>query len=193
MSDQITVSREKLNALLFQLSTRFPDPDYHGPARPWWLAARSTVDVSPQPEPELAAINPQPLPPVVEVGRVLAQGVVAHIAELHELAVVLPEETGAHVVKRAEEHLITFVDDFCGSVPLRLLIQKYLIRPWPWPRPIPIPQPGPDPEPKPWWDAAALRAVIGQELLRVASQIGDERLRGALVDGGNRLIDAALG
>ncbi len=196
MSEQISVSRAQLVALVNSLSGGYPNPDDPGPPVPWWPWWRRAglggpwPDpwrwVGPQPEPELpraaglrqAAINPQPLPPEPDIVAALTRDVVDHVAGLYDTAAVLPEEISAHVRKHADARFAEYVDDFCGTERL-LEWLKHLQENRPRPS-VPLPHP------------YHLRAVIGAELLRVAPLMGDAGLRERFQAAGSRLVEMSL-
>lgn len=103
------------------------------------------------------ALNPQPIPPVDEMARLLAQSFVAEMAQLRSLADALPKESAGSVQARMASRTSEFLE-YCGTGALLQLLAELRRK---WGRPIG----GGDPPPRPnELDNALARLAIGAEL-----------------------------
>jgi hypothetical protein len=120
---------------------------------------------------ELAALNPQPLPPrdafAVNAARM------AH--ELVRIAI----ETEVRG-ESAAGFVTEFVDDWCGTP---------WPRKWPWPWPGPRPKEGSQPDP---WDVSVGRVVGATVLASAGGRLGETKLAGAFLNGAEKLAEAAV-
>lgn len=120
---------------------------------------------------ERAGLNPQPLPPAEAflVSAAETAHEIAHIAMHSEL-------TG----RSASDLVRELVDEWCGTPWPR----KF---PWPWPGPRPNEAPVPDP-----WIVSTGRMVAALVFAQVGSRLSDGDLAKSLMDGAERLNEAAI-
>jgi hypothetical protein len=125
---------------------------------------------------ETVELNPQPLPPRIEV-----QFAAAQVA--HEIALAAVAAAAAGNEEGAERIVMEAVDDWCGTPTGH--------RPIPWPRPWPFPFDllAPDPEP---WLVDTVRLVGALTLASVGAQVAEGPAREALGHGAERLLEVAL-
>lgn len=141
MSDTITISRTALISILNSFTgSQGPEGDPLPPG-PWDPVIRKAFNqirwqFGPLPDPWITsvsnpfsqvALNPQPLPPRLAYTTVLAQEMVNSIANLQDMAEILPEDAQARVGEIANRRLQLFFDDYCGTPPRK--------SPFPGPRP----------------------------------------------------------
>ena len=132
MSDTITISRKALVSILSSFISSYPNPeDDPLPPGPWDSVIRKVFNqilwqLGPQPEPWVigiqnplsqVALNPQPLPPRLAYTTVLAQEIVNSIANLQDIAEMLPEDAQGRVGEIANRRLQLFFDEYCGTPP----------------------------------------------------------------------------
>lgn len=125
---------------------------------------------------EEVELQPQPLPPVerFQVGAALMTRRFVQLAIESEIQ------------GRAASRIISeMVDDWCGTWP----------RNWPHLHPSPSPEPGPRPDeaplPEPWL-AQTGRMAGALVLANIGSRLTNGELRNTMLDGAQRLSDAAL-
>jgi hypothetical protein len=123
---------------------------------------------------EAVELNPQPLPPRIEV-----QFAAARVANEIALAAVAAAAAGNE--EGAERIVMEAVDDWCGTPSGH--------RPIPWPGPWPFPSVDPDPHP---WLVDTVRLVGALTLASVGAQVAEGTAREALGKGAERLLDVAL-
>jgi hypothetical protein len=123
---------------------------------------------------EAVELNPQPLPPKIEV-----QFAAARVANEIALAAVAAAAAGNE--EGAERIVMEAVDDWCGTPSGH--------RPIPWPGPWPFPSVDPDPHP---WLVDTVRLVGALTLASVGAQVAEGTAREALGKGAERLLDVAL-
>jgi hypothetical protein len=123
---------------------------------------------------EAVALNPQPLPPRIEL-----QFAAARVA--HEIALAAVAAAAAGNEEGAERIVMEAVDDWCGTPSGH--------RPIPWPGPWPFPSVDPDPHP---WLVDTVRLVGALTLASVGAQMAEGAAREALGRGAERLLEAAL-
>jgi len=127
-------------------------PHTHLPAG----AFRSRIDA--------VALNPQPLPPIAEVGFAAAEAA-SHVAALAIDADVRGESSSGFVTE--------FIDDWCGT---------------PWPRKWP------GPRPRPQWDDVEVsvgRTVGALVFANVGARLGDSELGKVFTEGAEKLAEAS--
>lgn len=129
---------------------------------------------------ELVALNPQPLPPREVRAAIDLAKHLSHAA--------LEAELSGERSARAEAFLVEMIDDWCG-VPWP--------RKWPWPWPGPRPDEGPHPDP--WipgqpdpWSVAQARVAAALVFASVGARLGEGSLRNVLLEGAERLAEAAV-
>jgi hypothetical protein len=125
---------------------------------------------------EAVELNPQPLPPRIEV-----QFAAAQVANEIALAAVAAAAAGNE--EAAERIVMDAVDDWCGTPSGH--------RPIPWPGPWPFPFDLHDPDPHPWL-VDTVRLVGALTLASVGAQLGDGAARDALGQGAERLLETAV-
>lgn len=125
---------------------------------------------------EAAGLNPQPLPPRIEV-----QFAAAQVA--HEIAQAAVAAAAAGNDEAAERIVMEAVDDWCGTPGGH--------RPIPWPGPWPFPV-DLEPDPHPWL-VDTVRLVGALTLASVGAQVAEGAAREALGHGAERLLEVALG
>jgi len=123
---------------------------------------------------ETVELNPQPLPPRIEV-----QFAAAQVA--HEIALAAVAAAAAGNEEGAERIVMEAVDDWCGTPTGH--------RPIPWPGPWPFPSV--DPEPHPWL-VDTVRLVGALTLASVGAQVAEGAAREALGHGAERLLEVAI-
>jgi len=132
MNDTITISRTAFISILNSFIGSYPNPEGDPqPPSPWDPVIHRAFNqvrsqLGPTPEPWLTsvsnrlnqvALNPQPLPPRLAYTTVLAQEMVNNIANLQDIAELLPEDTQTRVGDIANQRLQIFFDDYCGTPP----------------------------------------------------------------------------
>jgi len=132
MNDTITIPRTAFISILNSFIGGYPNPEGEPqPPTPWDPVIRRAFDqvrwqFGPRPEPWVTsasnllsqvALNPQPLPPRLTYTTVLAQEIVNSIANLQDIAEILPEDAQARVGDIANRRLEIFFDDYCGTPP----------------------------------------------------------------------------
>lgn len=132
MNDTIAIPRTALVSILNSFIGGYPNPEGNPqPPSPWDPLIRKAFNqirwqLGPRPEPwgtsvanllNQVALNPQPLPPRVAYTTVLAQEMVNSIANLQDIAEMLPEDAQARVGEIANRRLQLFFDDYCGTPP----------------------------------------------------------------------------
>lgn len=142
MNDTIAIPRTALVSILNSFIGSYPNPEGNPqPPGPWDPVIRKAFNqirwqFGPHPEPwgtsvanllNQVPLNPQPLPPRVAYTTVLAQEMVNNIANLQDIAEMLPEDAQARVGEIANRRLQLFFDDYCGTPPRK--------SPFPVPRP----------------------------------------------------------
>jgi hypothetical protein len=125
---------------------------------------------------EAVELNPQPIPPGVEL-----QLAAARVASEIALAAVAAEAAGND--EAAERIVAQAADDWCGTPSGH--------RPIPWPGPWPFPSYLQDPDPHPWL-VDTIRLVAALTLASVGSRVADGAAREALGHGAERMLEAAL-
>jgi len=120
----------------------------------------------------LAALNPQPLPPVFLFAAAIANQIISDAVSRQELVDLIGTETG----NRNSERVKHFVDDWCGTgVKLR------------WPFPVP--------PPPPWWRkelSGAQLVVIGVQFEHAAASVFNEGLQKAFAGAAAKFIKTGL-
>ncbi len=124
---------------------------------------------------EAVELNPQPLPPRIEV-----QFAAAQVA--HEIAQAAVATAAAGNEEGAERIVMEAVDDWCGTPSGH--------RPIPWPGPWPFPV-DLEPDPHPWL-VDTVRLVGALTLASVGAQVAEGPAREALGHGSERLLEVAL-
>lgn len=125
---------------------------------------------------EAVELNPQPIPPGVEL-----QFAAARVANEIALAAVAAEAGGNE--EAAERIVAQAVDDWCGTPTGH--------RPIPWPGPWPFPSYLQEPDPHPWV-VDTVRLVAALTLASVGSRVAEGVAREALGQGAERVLEAAL-
>lgn len=120
------------------------------------------------------ALNPQPLPPQPPPDALLIGA--AHMARAVTRMAVQADLRG----ESTSEFLGEWIDDWCATP---------WPRKWPWPWPSPRPDEGPFPEP---WMLQTSRIIGAIIIASVGSSLGDTELGAGLIDGAERLADAAM-
>lgn len=165
-----------------------PNPDGDGPSPdgPWGPYIRQAVSrVSrelgiPTPEPaifglfsqgvNIAALNPQPLPPRIAFLSALSQEVIGRATLIDEVAKSIGQQRQVGGKGLVSE----FTDDMCGSVPFR----------WPFPGPRPV-----------WWvtERTGLDLlVLGRLFLNSAEETLNTTLQGQLKAAGTKFNEAGI-
>lgn len=132
MNDTITIPRTAFVSILNSFIGGYPNPEGNPlPPGPWDPVIRKAFNqirwqLGPQPDPWVTgvlnpwiqvALNPQPLPPRLTYTTVLAQKMINSIANLQDIAEMLPEDAQARVGEIANRRLQIFFDDYCGTPP----------------------------------------------------------------------------
>ena len=169
---EVRLRPQSLTPLILHLTGSLPAPGDAGSPAPWGPVIRQAQErlrhlAGPQPEPwSLAALNPQPLPPL-RAAAALSSALIDQVGALQMLAGALPSELGQGVHTHLGALITRFVDD-CGNG--HLVIELPGVRPPGEPRPL-----GPE----------AL-VVIGAHLLDAAA------LHPAFGDAGLQLVALGL-
>lgn len=121
---------------------------------------------------DLVALNPQPLPPSPDPFLVGAATMVNNIVRIAVEAGVRGESSAGWVAE--------LVEDWCGTP---------WPRKWPWPWPGPRPDEGPFPEP---WKIQAARVIGAIAFASAGTRLAEGELSAALLDGAERLAEAAV-
>jgi hypothetical protein len=125
---------------------------------------------------EEVELQPQPLPPVEHFQ--VAAALMTHRFVQLAIESEIQGRTGSQIIS-------DMVDDWCGTWP----------RNWPHPRLSPSPEPGPRPDeapiPEPWLTQTG-RIVGALVLANIGSRLSTGELGNSMLDGAQRLTDAAL-
>jgi hypothetical protein len=128
---------------------------------------------------DAVALNPQPIPPVEDVARLLARQFVSDQWRLQQLAAALAGEAGGAVTRRLSTRGDEFVH-WCGTGALQQLIAELLRR-------YGGPRGGGEPPPRPnEIDLGLVQLAIGAELFHAGALVG------GLEAAGTRLMQQGL-
>ena len=190
MNDTITIPRTALVSILNSFIGGYPNPEGDPqPPGPWDPVIRRAFNqlrwrFGPHPEPWVTsvanllnqvALNPQPLPPRLTYTTVLAQEMVNSIANLQDMAEMLPENAKARVGEIANRRLQIFLDDYCGTPP----------------RKSPFPRPHPRDAVIEGFNPLEL-VIIGTQFEAAATTLSNGELQEALSGLGTKLVEQGI-
>ena len=190
-----SVSAEKVMNLVGEMlrgNGGNPNPEDTTPPGPWDPYIRRAIDrlswvFGPQPEPwrgtfpssshigNIAALNPQPLPPRIAFMLSLSQDVVDRVALIHEVAEGIGQQGEKQGIIIVSGLISRFVDDWCGTG----------WRPkWPFPGP------------PPWWWQTELSGldliVVGAQFAQSSKETFDSSLQGQFQKAGAQFTEAGM-
>lgn len=190
MNDTIAIPRTALVSILNSFIGGYPNPEGNPqPPGPWDPVIRKVFNqirwqLGPHPETwetsvanllNQVALNPQPLPPRLAYTTVLAQEMISSIANLQDIAEMLPEDAQARVGEVANRRLQIFFDEYCGTPP----------------RKSPFPAPHPRDGVVEGFNPLEL-VIIGTQFEAAATTLIDGGLQEALSGLGTKLVEQGI-